>query len=206
MFNLRHILILLLCVALALPRGYAQAMKAGGHRFIHPPFTLGLTRGIDYLDVSRTGYASKLNGIATTGMLIRIPIITQFKVETGLKYSHILQATANNSTTVSNAMPTPNSTISVPITIQYYLNPGNRIQSYLGIGTMLSMSNVNSPALLGKEVAPATTGNKFISLMFTQGIIFEINTKINISEEIHILNTDGKKTMGFNVGVGFKVP
>jgi outer membrane protein W len=206
MFNLKHILAFLLCSTLAIPSGYAQAMKASSHRFIHPPFTLGLTRGIDYLDVSRTGYASKLKGIATTGMLIRIPIITQFKVETGLKYSHILQANAANSQNVSNTLPAPSTTISVPITIQYYLNPGNRIQSYIGIGTMLSMSNVKSPALLGKEIAPSTTGNEFISLMFTQGIIFEINTKINISEEIHILNTDGKKTMGFNVGVGFKMP
>ena len=176
---------------------------------------IGFSRGYNFLDVAHNGYVSKISKIDAIGAYITIPFEAHFKLETGLKYSSITNITPPTGNLVHNGkvgkinQPTAGSnTLTMPVTLQYYFNTGagNRIQSYFGLGTLFTF-NRQATGLLQTEGKPniSTSGSEFINLMFTQGIIIEVNTKIQLKESIHVISYDGQYNYGVDFGIGVKM-
>jgi len=48
-------------------------------------------------------------------------------------------------------------------------------------------------------------GTKCISILFTQGVTFEINTKIEIGESFHFIPNNNNRVIGIDLGIGYKI-
>jgi hypothetical protein len=169
---------------------------------------IGFYRGARYFDVAKNGYCCKHKQLMTSGIIVRMPIVNHFKAEVALDYTHFL-----NIPKPDNNQPKPllsgfNNAVSVPVSIQYYFLPKKcKVQPYFGAGTILYSDVKNSLSLLGDgEVRASQQGTRYISILLTQGIIFEINPKIQISESLHFINEGGNNSFGINFGVGFRLP
>ncbi len=103
--------------------------------------------------------------------------------------------------------------VGVPVTVQYYFLPEkHKLHPYFGAGLQYQY-NLNS------NIAPITgdgrnipalpipqPGTKYLNILFTQGVTFEINTKIQISESIHFSPGSTDKVIGIDLGLGYKLP
>ena len=47
---------------------------------------------------------------------------------------------------------------------------------------------------------------KNITILFTQGFTFEVNTKIQVSQSLHFIPGNTTKVIGIDFGVGYKFP
>ena len=197
------ICLLLLCVT-GMVYGHSRTEKKKRH-FLHLSETnIGFYKGARFFDVSKNGYCSKHKPLPVGGIVVRMPIVSHFKAEVAIDYTHFLNFPKQESPAKSVF---DNNAVSVPVSIQYYFLPKKcRVQPYFGAGTIVYSDVKNSLSLMENgEIRPAPQGTKYISLMLTQGIIFEINPKIQISESLHFINEDGKNSFGLNFGVGFKL-
>ena len=100
------------------------------------------------------------------------------------------------------------SKINIPLTLQYHpLCCGAKIDPFVGMGLQYNFNTATSsqsnPELTFQNT---NTGTKYISILFTQGVTYEINTKIDVDESIHFIPGTGSKSLGFNVGIGYKLP
>lgn len=101
------------------------------------------------------------------------------------------------------------SELSMPVTIQYSLFPEHsRVRSYVGAGVLynnqfVSVQNNSTGDALNRYDATATD-KKYISILFTQGVTFEVNTKIQFTESIHFV-PDNDKTIGIDIGIGYRI-
>lgn len=198
------ITLLSLLLLLAAGIGYGRIrMDKKTHCFLHLKETnIGFYKGVSYLDVAKSGHCK--HQVSTGGIIVNMPIVHHFKAEVGLDYAHFLSFPKQD----KRALPDGNNNISMPLSIQYYFLPQKcRVQSYLGAGTILYADVKNAPSLMDNgELKPTIPGTKYISLLFTQGIIFEINPKIQISESIHFIKEGANTSIGLNFGIGFRLP
>ena len=143
-------------------------------------------------------------------IVLRKPINAHFKAEAGLSYS----AFQNGSSTSfgSNNPLQKVSKFSLPITLQYYFLPEkSKVRPYCGAGLQYNF-NANGNAISpfnsdGRNEYVPQTGNKYISIIFTQGITFEINTKIQVTQSFHFIpDNNNNKTFGIDLGIGFTLP
>lgn len=100
------------------------------------------------------------------------------------------------------------SKINIPLTLQYHpLCCGAKIDPFVGMGLQYNFntatSNQSNPELTFQNT---NAGTKYFSILFTQGVTYEINTKIDVDESIHFIPGTGSKSLGFNVGIGYKLP
>ncbi len=165
---------------------------------------IGFNKGVTFLDVSKTSCQKKYASASTNGFIVTMPIVTHFKAEAGITSTSILNypGTRNQNGLVSS------SSLSFPLTIQYYFLPkACRLQPYIGVGSLLySDPKRNLTMLQNNEAFTSYPGTKYISILFTQGITFEINTKIHLTESIHFLSSEGRNTFGVSFGIGFYLP
>ncbi|MBC7554984.1 MAG: hypothetical protein H7257_13520 [Taibaiella sp.] len=191
-----------LCVLLTMQLGsYGQAINKNWFK-LHP-ITLGFYHGVNLLDVSRNGFKQKQQ---MNGIMVNVPLVNHIVAELRVAFS---EANAAQLSCTSDAQSVClKQAFNMPLSLQYYFMPQScKIQPYFGMGAML-YSRFKNP-----EYAPAdnsskfpAAGNRYISIMFTQGATFEVNTKINITESLHFYKADGKDNVGFNIGIGFKLP
>ena len=175
--------------------------------------TIGFYRSNQIFDVSRNGYTAKNKPLSSSGVVVRMPIVKHFKAEIRFDFPHMVSQMkeGNNPADRSSAFPflgnagtTANFTM--PVSIDYFFLPTkSRIQPYFGAGTvvytdmnrMLSFSDNSEPT-------HTTPGTKYISLMINQGIIFEVNPKIQVTESIHLINNGPRTSLDLSFGIGFK--
>ena len=164
--------------------------------------TIGFYTGAD-ITLNRAYQKVGFNTTSST-VLLNKALTRQLKLETGLTF---------NTYTIQKQTSNPNNplrkTLKIPVTIQYYFLPGQyKFQPYLGIGTLLSTRKLNTNSEVSTDAANASqpTPNKYISILFTQGATYEVNTKIQLLESIHVLNLQNTPTISVNVGIGFKLP
>jgi hypothetical protein len=198
-------LCLLLLLVSVMGYGHSRSDKKK-HQFLRLCETnIGFYKGVKVFDVAKNGYCSKHKTLTSSGIIVRMPVVSHFKVEVAIDYTHFLNfpKQENQVITAQNY-----SAVSVPVSIQYYFLPKKcRVQPYFGAGTIIYSDVKNSLSLIENgEIKPAPQGTRYISVMFTQGIIFEINPKIQVSESLHFINEGGKNSVGINFGIGFKLP
>lgn len=101
--------------------------------------------------------------------------------------------------------------ITAPATLQYYVLPKERkVKAFVGAGIQYTMP-VNKPqvAATPTEYLPKYSpdnGNHYVSVVFTQGIVIEVNTKIQITQSFHFIDAGQEKRIGLNLGIDFKIP
>jgi len=97
--------------------------------------------------------------------------------------------------------------VSVPITLQYYpLSHHCRLQPYCGVGFQYNNNPFNvTPSTGDNSSNDIQSGTKYISVIFAQGMTFEINTKIQITQSFHFIPESADKTIGFGLGIGYTI-
>jgi outer membrane protein W len=173
--------------------------------------TVGFRTGQDAL--FPTHNYNKAHYAISSTLFLRKAITSNFFFETGLKYS-VIQSGANPFTkplSNANALSKKPFSLSVPVTIQYYFLPEkSRVRPYIGGGMQyVFMTKDNNITPFNTDYRPDLTdqtGTKYISILFTQGVTFEINTKIQVNQSFHFLPESTNRTFGVDIGIGFKLP
>ena len=167
----------------------------------------GFYHGRQFLDVGNNGYKCRKCESMNNGFVVRMPLVSRFKLEAGLQYNYTLGPNAILPAK-KGQLVNRNSSISLPITIQYYVRPDKRrLQPFFGFGAMTNVFDQKQQFSLGDGNSyPSLSGTKYISILFTQGITFAISTKIDITESIHFMPQQDGNCVGLSVGVGFRLP
>jgi len=167
----------------------------------------GFYHGRQLLDVGNNGYKCKRCESMNNGFVVRMPLVSHFKLEAGLQYNYTL---GPNSILPAKKgqLTNRNSSITLPITIQYYIRPDKRrLRPFFGFGAMTNVFDQKQQFSLGDGSSyPSMAGTKYVSILFTQGITFAISTKIDITESIHFMPQQEGSSVGFSIGIGFRMP
>ena len=186
---------------------YGQAKKKTKNA---PGITLGFQGGREILFNSSPlihSRQSKVHYGISKSFVLRKSIGTHFKAETRLNDVTYPGAISMNVFNKSINKYTA-SKINIPLTLQYHpLCCGTKVDPFCGLGLQYNF-NPSSGEQLNRETPfqNTNTGTKYISILFTQGVTYEISTKIDVDESIHFIPGTGSKSLGFNVGVGYKLP
>jgi len=136
-------------------------------------------------------------------LVLRQPLNQHFKVEAGLNIGLTNKASG----------PDKLNKITLPVNLQYHFLPDKyRIHPYCGAGvqcklfsneTILS-SSINTEGQ--QDHYNKLSDTKYITILFTQGVTFEVNTKIQVSQSLHFIPGNTSKVIGIDFGVGYKFP
>ncbi|MBL7692578.1 MAG: hypothetical protein JNM41_13385 [Flavipsychrobacter sp.] len=141
-------------------------------------------------------------------ILLRMKLTSRFRMETGLSFKDIDRILNNNGKVACFNMNEP-CKISIPLNIQYQLlSERSRLRPYFGAGVQYNINNkglsdiserdaINNP-LLSNEV-------KYLNIIFTQGLIYDVTPDLQITQSIHILPENGIKPVGINLGIGYRI-
>lgn len=142
----------------------------------------------------------------TKSFLVRIPVTEHIKIESGINTT-LLNSFSNNSNN-NKSGNTRRYDISIPASVQYHFMKKSRIRPFVGIGAMynLDLFNKNNESKSDYNTTTDEPGLKYINIVFTQGIIFEVNTKIHITQSFHFIPNSNLKTLGLSLGVEFTLP
>ena len=104
--------------------------------------------------------------------------------------------------------------LSIPTTIQYYfLSNKFRVHPFCGAGLQCEYSIRQGNAIIPtndsrnvQQISTLLPGKMYVNLLFTQGVMFEINTKIRITESIHFVPGNSDRSIGIDLGLGYRLP
>ena len=175
--------------------------------------TLGFDAG-KQISFNRTNHplstTNKLPKANSGTFILRKAFSPRFTFETGLTY----YSYQNNLPPVGEVLSKHSkakqlSKLSVPVTIQYYFLPEQyKIRPFCGTGLLYDCN----PKSADQSPMDTHSGNynnadtKYISILFTQGVTFEINTKIQIRQSFHFIPGNASKTIGIDLGIGYTFP
>jgi hypothetical protein len=198
-----------LVITLAAPFIYGQSTVK--HKKPAKPkqqLTIGLQTGRELLFNSSPlihSRQSKVHYGISNKLVLRKPINNHFKIETGVNYTNY-QSKFNNEINIAH----PGSGVfSVPVTGQYYFMPERcKCHPYVGAGLQYDLNTGNNTIspFSDNTAANYQPSKKYVSVLFTQGMTYEINTKIEINESMHFLPNSNYKTIGIDMGIGYKLP
>lgn len=147
-----------------------------------------------------------------TGVIFRRPITNHFKVEAGMTYGTSQSQCCISSLLANNNAGQKSYKLTLPASIQYYVLPKCcKLQPYMGAGLQYNFSNKSNTLspFSGDARKVSNTNNpggtQYISILFTQGITFEINTKIQVTQSFHFI-PDANRTFGIDLGIGYTLP
>lgn len=177
-------------------------------------FTIGFERNVYTLypqnvELSRKTKAAEEN---CNRIIFRMRLTTRFRMETGLSFAAIDRILANRiDKTINIYQPCK---LSVPLTIQYQFGSDKkRLRPYFGAGVQYTQQVISANG----EAAISKDGNdyynrslsntlKYMNIIFTQGIIYDINPNLQVSQSLHIMpHASGFKPIGINIGVGYRI-
>jgi outer membrane protein W len=147
-----------------------------------------------------------------TGIIFRRPVSNRFKVEGGINYGTTQNQCCISSLIAGNSSGPKPYKLTLPASIQYYMLPKCcKLQPFMGAGLQYNFSNRNTT--LSPFTGDArktyntdnTGGTQYISILFTQGVTFEVNTRIQITQSFHFM-PDANKTIGIDLGIGYRLP
>ena len=99
----------------------------------------------------------------------------------------------------------------LPVTLQYYpIKRQNKLQPYLGAGMQYNFNpytntQASDDAANAHPNNPGAAGTKYISIIFTQGITYEVSTRIQVTQSFHFI-PEANKTIGIDIGIGYTIP
>ncbi len=145
-----------------------------------------------------------------TGIVFTKPINTHLRTEAMINYNMILNRCCIDKIYGRKPGDADAFKISLPVTMQYYpLKPKSKLQAYVGVGAQYNFNyGKGTSAQTNGDVLPnnsANAGTKYISLIFTQGVTYKINTKIEVFQSALFI-PDANKTIGLNIGIVYTIP
>ena len=155
--------------------------------FTHSPFAGGKH--------AKTQYTNK-------SLILKRQLSSHLKVEAGL---NVGTCNCNKQGTGSAV-----SKVSLPLTLQYYFLPEKyKIRPYCGAGVqgnIVAIDNIAATSYEGRQQNEKNSGTKNITILFTQGVTFEVNTRIQVNQSLHFIPGNNTKVIGIDFGVGYKFP
>jgi len=144
-------------------------------------------------------------------LVLRKAIKPHFKFETGVTYSQFQNQAFIQKNKFNHTLK-PYS-LSLPATLQYFFLPEKcKLHPYCGAGLQYNINiRPNTISPFSGDASSATsagseTGTKYISIVFTQGVTYEINTKIQVTQSFHFIPNNNNKILGIDLGVGYTIP
>lgn len=195
---------MLWCTTVASLTVFAQSKIPGAGKKEKTKATFGIQAGKELLlgqNAAATNHA-KHRCINSKSITYIQPITKNLKIETGVNLG-ILPKTKGTERL---------NKISVPLTVQYYLRPEKcKLRPYCGAGIQGKTYSGEEPASSIKTDVQCqhnshSADTKYITLLFTQGVTFEVNTKVQVSQSLHFIPGSNNKEIGINFGVGYKFP
>ena len=188
---------------------YGKERSSKKHKHI-PELIVGFKTGRSLLfpQVPPSDTKTKKHLIQTRGFVLAKPLNNYFRIETGVNYNTV----QTSSTGIGYKNPITPYSVTVPVTIQYYFLPEKRrLKPFFGAGFQYqyNLSGANNPSSfpdIRNYTTPIQPGTKYVNILFTQGVTFEINTKIQISESIHFVPGSSDRMIGIDLGLGYKLP
>ena len=155
-------------------------------------------------NLNQTGKFNK----KSTGIYVQKKINAHLSVEAGYVQQKDYSAQIN---TQDKYKLLSSNQFQIPITLQYYVLPTRkRLQPYCGTGFVYNSENNNQSQYSNTDLIKVdnreNSGNKTISIVFTQGISYEVNTKIQVNQSFHFISGTQTQTFGFDLGIGYKFP
>ena len=188
---------------------YGQGYDRSNLTRISHKLTIGFERQIHTLYKKNNPALTNKTLIAeetTNRILFRMTLTTRLRLETGLSFRDIDKILSNDgrqNKTISLTSPLTNS---IPLSIQYQLqNERKRLRPYIGTGIQFYNNNSSLTPDLNNDDRRLTNGLKYINIIFTQGIIYDITPNLQISQSIHIIPENGIRPIGINFGVGYRI-
>ena len=196
--------------------GYAQSKTKQTQKTEKHPITIGFQTGRELLFNSSPlihSKQSKVHYSISKSLVLRKPLTPHFKIETGLKYTSI-EPVLTNSISFQGKIRSKAYSFSIPVTIQYYLlSEKYRLRPFCGAGFQCNFfeSKNNQPSMQPgmdamQQYYNPQNDTKYITILFTQGVTFEVNTKIEISQSFHFIPENTNNIIGIDLGIGFKIP
>ena len=178
--------------------------------------TLGFQTGRDALlnpSPNLQNKQTKFQYGANHGLTLRKKTGSHFKIESGFTYNQLQPQNFKNNFSCNNFNALKPYTLSLPATLQYYFLPEkSTLHPYCGAGIQTNINiSPNTISPFTGDTYPGTnhqtyqTGTKYISILFTQGVTYEINTKIQITQSFHFI-PNATKTFGIDLGIGYTLP
>jgi hypothetical protein len=191
--------------SIAYSQGYDRSILTK----IEHKYTIGFERQVYTLyNNNRVGISNKTKTAEeyTNRILFRMKVTTRLRLETGLSFRDINKILSNNgkqAKTITFNSPLINS---IPLTIQYQLqNERKRLRPYIGTGVQFYNGNSSPNTAIVNDEMGISNGLKYINIIFTQGLIYDITPDLQISQSIHIIPDNGIRPIGINIGVGYRI-
>lgn len=178
-------------------------------------FTIGFERNINSLFTPRYGGMSKQTKQAEelcNRIVFRMRLTARFRMETGLSFQaidRILNTRYSKQFNINEPLK-----LQVPLTIQYQFAPNyKKIRPYFGAGIQYTQQyGASSTSTLNATESNSeynsynlTNSLRYMNIIFTQGIIYDIAPNLQLSQSIHISPENGMKPIGINFGVGYRI-
>ena len=181
------------------------------------PITIGFQTGRNSKFNSTTRHSSTKSKsyLNDHRILFNKTINRHFKAETGIGYSLYQNGNQSSGLSRSNTQSFRQTNQPyIPVSVQYFpLSEKTKFHPFCGVGLQFNPNlnaNFTSPFNSTGDNYPAQAntmpGTKYISIIFTQGVTYEINTKIQITQSFHFLQNNNDNTLGIDVGVSFSLP
>ena len=181
------------------------------------PISIGFQSGRELLFNSSPllhSKQSKAHYAVSKSLVLRKPLNAHFKLESGLSYSNI-----QNTAPSIFALPGKQNNIikankySLPVTIQYYFLPEKcKVHPFCGAGLQCCFADgknnpvTNTSMDVTQQYYNPQPDTKYITILFTQGVTFEVNTKIEITQSFHFIPQNANNVIGIDLGIGFMIP
>lgn len=193
---------------------FAQSYDRSRLTKIDHKFTIGFERQVYSIYTPHSIQLNKKTQLAEqrcNRMLFRMRLTNRFRLETGLSYrdiNDILSGLGKYNKGFDINKPCK---LSVPLTIQYQLqNERKRLHPYFGAGIQYTSADI-AGATSTKDAnyimynQGMSNNLKYINIIFTQGLIYDVTPDLQITQSIHILPEYGIKPVGINFGIGYRI-
>ncbi len=141
-------------------------------------------------------------------IVFRMKLTNRFRLETGLSYRDINNILKNNNKYARGLDITKPCRLSVPLTIQYQLqNERRRLRPYFGAGVQYFRNSNTSQSKEGTYMYNQGLSNslKYINIIFTQGLIYDVTTDLQLTQSLHVLPESNRTNIGINFGIGYRI-
>lgn len=192
----------LLCSVLCM---YGQQHLTSGHHKTKTPIVVGFRSGSEKLFTSRTAPKGKeINShpLQTNKFFARTTINNHLAVEAGFGLSKNFFHESKPNLCCDKLL--------VPVTLQYHFLSGKyRLRPFFGAGLQYNQNlgnNSFTPSRFDEHTTTTDQGTKYVTILFTQGMTYEVSTKIQVTQSFHFIPVGTDKTLGIDIGVGFTIP
>jgi len=154
---------------------------------------------------------SKVHYGINNSLVLRKPLNTHFQAEARISYGISQGYVSLNDESGNTTITRKAYKVAVPVTINYFCLPEHcKDRPYFGAGMQynINLHDGNAISPFSNETSTPDNqmpGTKYISILFTQGVTFQVNTKIEINESFHFIPDNAGKEIGIDLGIGYKI-